>query len=119
MNKMMPSEIIHSDENGNAVIGKNLEIDGTTKLNSGFKPIHTYNLDNYTFSVLFEIHKGLITERIFFGYITYDDGSDVPCIGSYAIVEGAITRFSAISYDTIYSFNAGGAVVEKAIATNP
>ena len=44
MNKMIPSEIIHSDKNGNAIIGKNLEIDGTTKLNGGLKPIHHYKL---------------------------------------------------------------------------
>ena len=42
MNKMIPSEIIHADENGNAVIGKNVEIKGTTKLNGGLKPIATY-----------------------------------------------------------------------------
>ena len=28
MNKMIPSESIHADENGNAVIGKNLEVGG-------------------------------------------------------------------------------------------
>ena len=33
---------VNIDENGNAVIGKNLEINGTTKLNGGLEPIHTY-----------------------------------------------------------------------------
>ena len=36
---MIPSELIHVDESGNAVIGKNLEADGTTKLNGGLSPI--------------------------------------------------------------------------------
>lgn len=42
MNKMIPSEIIQADENGNAVIGKNLEVDGTIRVNAGFKPVSTY-----------------------------------------------------------------------------
>ena len=119
MNKMMPSELIHADENGNAVIGKNLEVGGTTKLNGGLEPIHTYNLDGYTFSVLFERHKEPSMTHIFLGYITYDDGTDVLCIGEYSIKEDVLTDFSAISYDTIYSFNDDGTLVEKHIATNP
>ena len=119
MNKMIPSEIIHADENGNAVIGKNLEVDGTTKLSSGIKPIHTYPLGSYTFEVLFERHVELATEYTFFGYIIYDDGTSVPCMGSYAISQGELESFSAISYDTIFAWTKGGALEEKAIATNP
>ena len=35
MNKMIPSEVINADKNGNAAIGKKLEGDGATKLNGG------------------------------------------------------------------------------------
>ena len=45
MNKMIPSEIIHTDESGNAVIGKNLEVDGTAKLNGGIEPVFTDKFD--------------------------------------------------------------------------
>lgn len=38
------SKYVHFDENGNAVIGKNLEVKGTTKLSGGFNPIHVYNI---------------------------------------------------------------------------
>lgn len=119
MNKMIPSEVIHTDESGNAVIGKNVKIDGTTKLNGGLNPIHTYNLLNYTFEVLFEKHVGDSTEHIFFGYIVYDDGTSVPCMGMYSISNNRLTSFSAISYDTIYSWNEGETLQEKTIATNP
>lgn len=36
------NKYVHFDESGNAVIGKNLEIDGTTKLNGGLNPVATY-----------------------------------------------------------------------------
>ena len=42
MNKMIPSEVIHTDENGDVVI------DATTKLNGGLNPIHHYKLDEST-----------------------------------------------------------------------
>ena len=119
MNKMIPSEIINADKNGNAVIGKNLEVDGTTKLNGGIKPIHTFPLVNYTVEVLFERHVETATEYTFFGYIIYDDGTSVPCMGSYAITGGELDSFSAISYDTIFAWTKGGTLEEKAIATNP
>lgn len=111
MNKMIPSEVINVDENGNAVIG-------TAKLKGGLEVIHTYNLDNYTFSVFFERHKENSTTYIFFGYFTYD-GTDVPCMGEYAITGGKIAEFSAIGYDSIYKWVEGGNLEEKAIATNP
>ena len=114
---LTPDGSITKNENGSYVLDGDVDITGTTKLSGGIKPIHTYPLGNYTFEVLFERHLPEATEHTFFGYIIYDDGTSVPCIGSYSIIEGAITSFSAISYETIYSFNAGGAVVEKAIAT--
>lgn len=65
MNKMIPSEEwsslnknIHADENGNVVIGKNLEVDGTAKMNSGFKPIHQYVYEGCSINVYFEKETG-------------------------------------------------------------
>lgn len=39
---MINDELIQVDEKGNIIIGKNLEIDGTAKLNSGLEPIYTF-----------------------------------------------------------------------------
>ena len=108
------------DKEGNLTAEKNLYVKGTTKLSNGIEPIHTYPLGDYTFSVLFEKHKENSTEHIFFGYITYDDGADVPCMGSFSINgQGKLVRFSAIDYNTIYTWNEGGTLEEKAIATKP
>ena len=54
---MIPSESISMDENSNVVIGKNLKIDGTAKMNGGLEPIHHYeNVDGSgsTIDVYFE-----------------------------------------------------------------
>lgn len=91
MNKMIPSELIHADENGNAVIGKNLEIDGTTKLNGGINPIKTIRLSpsnfesDLVFNIFIEIpspNSGIYT---FFGTAeNNDEGSKYLCIGEYS-----------------------------------
>lgn len=51
MNKMIPSELIHADKNGNAVIDKNLEVNGKVfTLNGkhwGIMPVYT-TIDNNT-----------------------------------------------------------------------
>ena len=119
MNKMIPSEIIHADGNGNAVIGKNLEINGTTKLTGKIEPIHTFPLGDYTFSVLFESHIESSTDHAFFGYIVFDDGSNAACIGIYSLAEDKLTSFYAISHNTIYSWYVGETLEEKLIATIP
>ena len=107
------------DKDGNLTAGKNLGVDGTIKLNGGIEPIHPYPLGNYTVEVLFERHVDLTTDYTFFGFIIYDDGASVPCMGSYAIAGGVLETFSAISYDTIFDWTKGGAVEEKLIATKP
>ena len=40
-------------------------------------------------------------------------------MGTYSIADGKITGFSAISYDTIYTWIEGGTFEEKLIATKP
>ena len=99
MNKMIPSELIHADENGNAVMGKNLEIDGTTKLNGGFKPIHTYNFkddegNDYTLNILFEISDTEPTG--FIGELSITGETPDLCIGRYRLSNGKIESLSVI-----------------------
>ena len=107
------------DEDGIITATKNSEVYGTTKFSFGIKPIHTYPLGNYTFEVLFERHTEEATEYTFFGYIVYDDATAIPCMGTYTIAEGSLIGFSAISYNSIFTWNKGGEVEEKAISTNP
>lgn len=95
MNKMIPTELIHADESGNAVIGKNLEIDGTTKLNRGLKPIHSYvltdtNGNNYPFDVYVELQSGA-NQFSFFGKY-----ADSLCFGIYAFENSKVSELRAM-----------------------
>ena len=120
MNKMIPSEVIHADENGNAVIGKNLEIDGTTKLNGGIEPIHIYRiqvgLDGYQLTVLFEKYDSNNVGYCAFGFLEHEGDSIYPGVFDYSINNGAITRFHGVFENTIYDFN-GTNLTESQIAT--
>lgn len=49
---------IEIKRNGDVVIGKNLEVEGTTKLNNGFKPIHQYSYQGFSINVYFEKETG-------------------------------------------------------------
>lgn len=92
------SKYVHFDENGNAVIGKNLEIDGTTKLNGGFDPIHIYDLpDGYKLFVLFEELDEANNGFIGIGFIQTDDNSKDICFFSYSLTNGAISDLSTIN----------------------
>lgn len=103
MNKMIPSELIHADENGNAVIGKNLEIDGTTKLSGGLTPIHTYKLDGVTTLYVYFEHMQY-GDFIGYGWIM-NTGTSRPCIFHYSLQDGKVTRFRGLSDDIIYEYN--------------
>ena len=83
MNKMIPSELIHADASGNTVIGKNLEIDGTTKLNGGLTPIHTYPVSStQNINIMFETYLNGLG---YYGFVgTLSDGQySFICIGTY------------------------------------
>ena len=91
MNRMIPSEVINADKNGNAAIGKNLEIDGTTKLNGGIKPIHSYvfsdtNGQNYPFDVYVEVQSNT-NQFSFFGKY-----SGSLCFGIYVLDNGKVSE---------------------------
>lgn len=102
MNKMIPSEEwsslnkgIHTDENGNVVIGKNLEVDGTTKMNSGIEPIHSYRInDTSTFYVYFEQEVQYQTFSAF--GLLQDSNAIFSQIGiaKYILSDGALIGFN-------------------------
>ena len=94
MNKMIPSEIINADKNGNAAIGKNLEVDGTTKLNGGLKAIHTYDYAGYTIDVYLE--KEDTDFENCFSFIGCVDGLRL-IIGSYQIENKNIIHLSFLT----------------------
>ena len=120
MNKMIPSEVIHTDENGNAVIGKNLKLDGTAKLNGGIEPIHNYRIqangDIYRLIVLFETYDSLNQAYCSFGFIEKEGDSIYPGFFDYSISNGAITRFYGVFENKVYDFN-GSNVTESQLAT--
>ena len=100
MNKMIPSELIHVDESGNAVIGKNLEIDGTAKLNGGIKPIHTFTLiDSNGHSYEFEVFIETEVEPGTFSFL--GKFSNAICLGLYVISNGTITDLRTLYFDDI------------------
>lgn len=86
-------------EEGNITARKNVDIDGTTKLNGGFKPIHTYNFsddngDNYTLNVLFEISDS--TPIGFIGELSLTGETPDLCLGKYSLSNGEINSLSVI-----------------------
>lgn len=118
MKRMIDSELIESlnkdiqfDGNGNVTIGKNLEVDGTTKLNSGLTPIHTFTWsitqDNlkwdYTIESLYETMEGSLGYTIFNGYLRiYVNGvgaaQDYAIIGEYSTYDGSLIEVSGITF---------------------
>ena len=98
MNKMMPSEIIHVDENGN------LEVDGAIKLSGGLKPIHEYRLgkDN-KLQVLFEEEDLPSAPNSFagIGYIVDENNSIVLCMYYCEIENGGILEDSFDAIDCL------------------
>ena len=99
MKKMIPSEIIHVDENGN------LEIDGATKLSGGLEPIHEYTFndggDIRKLGVFFETYLSFINSYDFIGYIADSDGAIELCFGQYSIENGQLKEMYAwYFYDT-------------------
>lgn len=89
-------------DNGDVTVGRNLEVGGTTKLNGGLEPIHTYKID------------GVTTLYVYFEYMKYGDfigygwiirtGTPRPCIFHYSLQDGNVIRFRGLSDDTIYDY---------------
>lgn len=126
MKIMIPSELIHADENGNAVIGKNLEVDGTTKLNGGLNPIHSYvltdtNGNNYAFDVYVELQTNP-NQFSFLGKY-----QNTLCLGIYALENGKVSELrlmylndpSANPYILHGDNFSGNETTDQEITTNP
>ena len=96
MNKMIPSEIIHVDENGN------LEVDGATKLSGGLEPIHEYTFNDdgaiCKLGVFFETYLSFINSYNFIGYIADSDGAITLCFGQYSIENGQLKNIYALYF---------------------
>ena len=115
MKRMIDSELIEAlgtdikfDGTGNVIVGRNLEVGGTTKLNGGIKPIHTYQLDGITkFYVIFEDtdHDSSVPND-FMGYGWIERfGNGSPCLFYYALQNGKVSVFKGLSRDTIYEYS--------------
>ena len=106
MNKMIPSELIHADENGNAVIGKNLKLDGTTKLIGGLEPVFTdkFELQNQegTYSCTFIDYGEFKDTYIHILYFDFDDGtSQTIGLGTYNVDNNGVTTFDIYGVSTV------------------
>lgn len=123
--RMIDSELIdslvkdvHFDGMGNLTVGKNLEVGGTIKANSGLKPIHSYDVaDGTKFDVLFEIPSpdGFTTG---FGYIySGEDQAFYPGMFTYQLTNGKLTAFRGMDNYSIYSWDEGGGLKVSAIST--
>lgn len=118
MNKMIPSELIHTDASGNVTVGRNLEVGGTTKLNGGIKPIHSYDIASGTkFEILFETPSpdGFTSG---FGYIySAEDEALYPGMFTYQLTNGKLTSFRGMDTYSLYSWDEGGELTINAIST--
>ena len=101
MNKMIPTEIIHADENGNAAIGKNLEIDGTIKVNKGIEPVLIINFEledsEGSYMCKFIDYGEFINAGYHLLYFSFDDGNSVTLgLGTYATHLHGLTGFDIL-----------------------
>lgn len=110
MKRMIDNELLTADEKG-ITVGKNLEVGGTTKLNGGIKPIHTFTWSmtqdefqwDYTIESLYETIEGSMGYTIFNGYLRiYVNGigaaQDYAIIGEYNAHDGQINEVNGIVF---------------------
>ena len=116
--RMIDSELIEAlgtdikfDGTGNVIVGKSLEVGGTTKLNGGIKPIHTYKWSltqegmkwDYTLESLYETQEGSLGYTIFNGYLRIhvkevSVSQDYAIIGEYNAFGGQMNELSGITF---------------------
>ena len=116
--RMIDSELIEAlgtdikfDGTGNVKVGKNLEVNGTTKLNGGLKPIHTFTWSiiqdefqwDYTLQSLYETEEGSLGYTIFNGYLRIhvsgvDVSQDYAIIGEYNAFGGQMNELNGITF---------------------
>ena len=116
--RMIDSELIEAlgtdikfDGTGNVMVGKNLEVGLTTKLNGGLKPIHTFKWSttqdefqwDYTLESLYETEEGSLGYTIFNGYLRIhvngvDVSQDYAIIGEYNAFGGQMNELNGITF---------------------
>lgn len=96
------SKYVHFDENGNAVIGKNLEVDGTTKLNGGIDYIHQYSFTDDTGGIWhLNVYASFSSTGNALINLFDEDGNTSICgIGHYDISNQTITSVDILGFDT-------------------
>ena len=118
MKRMIDSELIEGlstdikfDGTCNVIVGKNLGVGGTTKLNGGLKPIHTFTWSitqdefkwDYTLESLYETEESSLGYTIFNGYLRIhvngvDVSQDYAIIGEYNGFGGQINELSGVTF---------------------
>lgn len=85
--------------NGDVTVGRNLEVDGKTKLNSGFTFIHKYSVPNTSdyITVYFEYANTNIGENNFIGTFKYGD-NEYLCFGTYHFNNNNLSSFSILYF---------------------
>lgn len=96
------SKYVHFDENGDAVIGKNLKIKGTTKLIGGLKPIHQYSFtDNEETIWHLEDYGSVSSAGNSLISLNDEDGNYfIYGIGYYDISNQIITSINILGFNT-------------------
>ena len=104
MKRMIDSELIEPlrtdikfDRTGNVIISKNLEVNGTTKLGGGLKPIHEYNLISGEKLVILD-EKFSVGDDGFVGFGYVDDNMDTiyPALFNYSLENDKVTSFYGV-----------------------
>ena len=102
--RMIDSELIEAlgtdikfDGTGNVIISKNLEVNGTTKLGGGLKPIHEYNLISGEKLVILD-EKFSVGDDGFVGFGYVDDNMDTiyPALFNYSLENDKVTSFYGV-----------------------
>ena len=104
--RMIDSELIEAlgtdikfDGTGNVKVGKNLEVDGITKLNKGLAFIHTYPVSStQNIKIIFEKYLDGLGYTGFIGTLS-DGQSEFICIGTYLDVGGPYKVVSLMFID--------------------
>ena len=95
------SKYVHFDENGNAVLGKNLEVDGAIKLSGGFKPIHHYEISGSDGSVnnIDVYFESVSSDDYYYFMGKFNDGF---AIGTYILDGAKVSDYTIISISDPY-----------------
>lgn len=92
------SKYVHFDENGNAVIGNNIEVGGAIKVNGGFKAIAQYQLNNGTLSC----YGNFEGQTDIFSILGFEDDTGMyECIGlgTFSVSNQRVEFLSMAGYD--------------------